>query len=282
MSTDELPHLDACSSAFSEEDAFARAEHLYDLAVEHHINEATRELLAGVEYTAFRQAVELQLAGLTLLGTKDLNDDNSLPIPFACFAVDHLLWGMSAAANGQVRIAFTLVRGAVEAAIFEVAAATDRKAFRDKWSTREGTGGAVLRTLKGSVDPSVKLLLEVTWKHVAALGHASRIPVLSGVARARSGTEIKKTISFAGQYAGPLDVALLHQVVNVYALAALASVEAMNIAIIPHLHDQGLWKKDFAILNQALNSKVAVPAHLVPLTESEWGRRLRDGFRKGA
>ena len=188
---------------------------------------------------------------------------------------------MSAAIDGQVRVAFTLVRAAVEAAIFEVAAATDKETFRNKWSTRDGTGGAVLRSLKG-LDPRIKFLLETTWRLVVEFGHASRIPVLSAVGRARSGTDIKKTISFAGQYAGPFDAKLLHNIVNIYSIAAIACVEAMNIAVIPLVPEQRLWRSLYALLNRALDVKVEVPEHLADSVKSEWGQSLRKNLRGDA
>jgi hypothetical protein len=277
----KLPPIEEVSSDFSGAEAFAHGSKLFARAVELDMGKETQRCLETVEYAAFKLAMQVQLGGLSLLGTKKLDDATWQPVPLACFAVDHLLWGFIAATSGQVRVAFTLVRAAVEASIFEAAAALQPETFRKKWNTRHGTGGAVLRELKG-LSPRVSALLQVAWDCTVEYGHASHIPVLTSVGNAREKGQTAKTISFAGQYVGPLDAKLLDQLVRVYALSAFAACEAMNVALRPHMRDSSYWSARYEELIEKLHAPVPLPEHLRASWSSERGAALSKKLRGDA
>lgn len=272
--THKLPPIEEVSSDFSGAEAFAHGLNLFARAVELDMSEETKRCLRTVDYAVFKLAMQVQLGGLSLLGTKKLDDATWQTIPLAAFAVDHLLWGFIAASNGQVRIAFTLIRAAVEASIFEAAAALQPKIFLKKWNTRHGTGGAVLWELNElkCLSPRVSALLQVAWDYTVKLGHASHIPVMSSVGSASEKGQTVKTISFAGQYVGPLDAKLLDQIVNVYSLSAYAACEVMNVALRPHMRDSGYWFARYEELFEKLH--VSLPEHLRAKYSSERGAVL--------
>lgn len=272
--THKLPPIEEVSSDFSGPEAFAHGSSLFARAVEFEMADETRRCLETVEYASFKLAMQVQLGGLSLLGTKKLDDATWQPVPLACFAVDHLLWGFIAATHGQVRVAFTLVRAAVEASIFEAAAALQPDAFQKKWDTRQGTGGAVLSELTG-LPPRVSALLQVAWDLTVKYGHASYIPVMTSVGTASEKGQPVKTISFAGQYVGPLDAKLLDQIVRVYGLSAFAACEAMNVALRPHMRDSSYWSVQYQDLIQKLLAPMSMPASWSTERGTELSKKLR-------
>lgn len=279
--TRKLPLIEEVSSDFSGPEAFAHGSKLFARAVEFEMTEETRRCLDTDEYAAFKLAMQVQLGGLSLLGTKKLEDATWQPVPLACFAVDHLLWGFIAATNGQVRIAFTLVRAAVEASIFEAAAALKPETFQKKWDTRQGTGGSVLRELSG-LHPRVSALLQVAWDSTVKYGHASHIPVMTSIGSASENGQTVKTISFAGQYAGPFNAKLLDQIVRVYSLSAFGACEAMNVALRPHMRDGSYWFARHKELIEKLHAPASLPEHLRGTLLSDGGKELLKKLRGDA
>jgi hypothetical protein len=131
----------------SESEAFEQAAALYAALVTARTPPGSAEIILEREQAVFRPATELQLAGLNLLSGRDFEKPQAVPLSLACFTVDHLLWGWSAAVHAQPRVAATLSRAAIEAAIFTVAATENFHGFEGVWSTPKGTGGAVLRSI---------------------------------------------------------------------------------------------------------------------------------------
>ena len=153
-------------------------------------------------------------------------------------------------------------------------AALQPDTFRKKWNTRQGTGGAVLRELIG-LPPRVRALLDVAWDLTVEYGHASHIPVLTSVGSAREKGESVKTMSFAGQYAGPFDAKLLDHIVRIYALSAFAACEAMNVALRVHMRDSTYWSNQYEELVKKLNARASVPASWVTKRGIALTRKLR-------
>ena len=67
-------------------------------------------------------------------------------------------------------------------------------------------------------------------------------------------------MSFAGQYAGPLDTSTLEHLSRVYSLASVVGVEAARIALFPHMIETREWDKRYRAFEQTLHSRA--PAHL--------------------
>src|ERR1035438_10334675 len=129
-----IPRLDECTTTFTGDEAFAHAVKLYDACITKQTPSLSADIIRETEQAVFRPATELQLAGLSLLGGKDARERTLSSVPLACFAVDHLLWGWNAAVSGEVRVAYTLARAAIESSIFETAAVSAPDAFKRKWN----------------------------------------------------------------------------------------------------------------------------------------------------
>lgn len=229
-----IPNRSEVTREFSEKEAFEHAAILYDDWITKNTPSVSSGIVAELEQLVYRPAVELQLAGLSILGGKELNSPANLALSFSCFAVDHLLWGWFAAVNLHPRIAFSLTRSALEASIFEIAVTKNCRNFMEKWNSHRGTGGSVLRELSNIPD-DLKWLLMSAWKLLVSQGHASSGPVLSASTLFMEGSKKKVGVSFAGQFGGALDVRQLNQCINGFCLTSHAAVHAMNIGLKPIL-----------------------------------------------
>jgi len=178
-----------------------------------------------------------------------------------CFAIDHLLWGWTAAVNAQPRVAATLSRAAVEASIFALAAADDYDVFEPRWATHKATGGAVLKSVK-NVSPPVRAQFELLWKLVVPFGHASVPSVMAPRGTFLDGGEVGVGISFAGQYAGPLHESVLASLADVYAFAAVGAAQAMSITLLPLFTDKSRWQCLYGELMATCETPRPVPKHL--------------------
>jgi hypothetical protein len=98
---------------------------------------------------------------------------------------------------------------------------------------------------------------------------------MSSVGTASDKGQAVKTLSFAGQYAGPLDAKLLDQIVRVYSLSAFAACEAMNIALRPHMRDSTYWFIRYQELLSALHTPTSMPASWLTERGTELTRKLR-------
>lgn len=271
-----FPSRDDVARPFSEAEAFEHAESLYREQVTANMPLYSVEIAAELEGRVFRPACELQLAGLCLLGGRNFAKPQAVVVSLACFTVDHLIWGWNAAVAAQPRVASTLSRALVEASIFSISASENFDAFQQAWDTPRGTGGAVLRSLK-SVQPRVRALLEQAWKVVVPLGHASVIPVMSAHGTFLDGAERVIGISFAGQYAGPLDASLLRNLINLYCLASSVAVEAMKISLQPLFTEAGRWDSAYRALRETLETRMPLPKHLEPYFEKILEMRRKGG-----
>lgn len=261
-----IPHRSEVTRPFSETEAFAHASELYRDWVTRNTPHPSAGIVSELEGQVFRPAVELQLAGLSMLGDRDMTEPIHLVLSFACFSVDHLLWGWFAAVNFHPRIAFTLSRSALEASIFAIAAALDYRRFKSIWNTRRGTGGAVLKELR-NIPKDLSWFLNSSWKMMAELGHAGGGPVLASLTTFSEGEQVKKGITFAGQFGGSLDARQLENCVNAFCIAATAGAEAMNIGLKPLFTNSEGWSLRFEQLQKQLNTHAPVPDYLAPHIE---------------
>jgi hypothetical protein len=255
-----IPNRSEVTRPFSETEAFAHASELYHNWITSNTPPPSAEIVSDLETRVFRPAVELQLAGLSMLGDRDMKAPTNLVLSFACFSVDHLLWGWFAAVNFHPRIALSLSRAGLEASIFAIAATQDYGRFKSIWNTREGTGGSVLK--KVTIAKDLRWLLNSAWKTLVELGHASHGPVLSSLTRFIDEKEVKTGISFAGQFGGSLDARQLQACVNAFCLASTAGVEAMNICLKPLFPSCEEWSRRFAQFQEELNKREPIPDYL--------------------
>lgn len=244
-----------------ETEAFERARELCEHVLSPLPDGLPVNVVAALDDDVLRPSVELQVAGLNLLDGQPTDGVLKRPIALACFAIDHLLWGWNLSVMGQLRVAFTLSRAAVEASIFEAAAAVDAGGFEAHWNTPKGTGGFFLRRL-GSLSPRVQALFQVAWQHTAGFAHPSIWPVLPAVERVESETGFGHVMTFAGQHLGSLPSDRLRHLARVYSIAALCSVEAMNIAIVPHIPSCSSWLQRYGALQRRLHTPGQLPEHL--------------------
>lgn len=242
-------------------EAFERAHELCTQAISPLPDGLPADAVAALDDDVLRPSLELQIAGLNLLDGRSTDGPLKRPVAFACFAVDHLLWGWNLSAMGQVRVPFTLSRAAVEAAIFETAVAVDPDLFEAKWNTPNGTGGFFLSRLVG-VSAPVQALLQVAWRHTAGFGHPTIWPVLSAVETVDSEAGVRHVMTFARQHVGALTTDRLRHLARVYAIAAICGVEAMNIAIVPHLPDSVSWRDRYRALQRRLHKPEELPDYV--------------------
>ena len=122
----------------------------------------------------------------------------------------------------------------------------------------------MLRDLENAQDinPRVLALLKVAWGYTVAFGHASHIPVYASAGTANAGENAAKTLSFAGQYAGPIDAEILDKLSNIYGLASIVAVEAMNIALLSHMTDKDKWQQKYIEFVNILHSTMSQPEDL--------------------
>jgi hypothetical protein len=274
----QLPSREDVARPFSEAEAFKHARRLYHDLITDTIPPAASLIVADREMKIFRPACELQFAGLSMLSGRHFPKPQAVVVSLCCFTVDHLVSGWTSACSGQPRVASTLVRAAVEASIFAMAAHEDYPAFERVWTTPKGTGGAVLRSLK-RVPKSTRVLVEEAWKMVVPLGHASVVPVMSARGTFLDGAKQAIGISFAGQFAGPLDAGLLRSLVNLYCLASIVAVDAMNISLQPMFTETEQWRGLYRKLTATLEERMPIPKHLEPYMDQilEMRRRSAGG-----
>jgi hypothetical protein len=158
-------------------------------------------------------------------------------------------------------VALTLSRAAVEASIFEVASVHNPREFRKMWESRRGTGGAILRELTG-IPKELKQHLLAAWNLTVSFGHASPIPVTSAATRFREADAARVGLTYAGQFAGPLDAEVLHALGNVYSLASVAGAKAMKFSLSEGFVTRERWFHNYGLLEEALNMRVPIPLHL--------------------
>lgn len=173
-----LPNREAVTATWTEDEAFERGTHLYESWITARTPPVSTPIVAEAEAAFFRPGCELQLAGLCLLGGRDVPKPQGVVFALACFAIDHLLWGWTAAVNAQPRVAATLSRAAVEASIFSLAAAEDYEAFERQWTTHRATGGGVLKSI-ANLSPALRTQFELLWKLVVPFGHVSVASVMA-------------------------------------------------------------------------------------------------------
>lgn len=270
MRTD-LPNREAVTTIWSEAEAFDRATRLYESLITARTPSASAPIVAEAEAAFFRPACELQLAGLCLLGGRDVPKPQAVVFALACFAVDHLLWGWMAAVNAQPRVALTLSRAAVEASIFSLAAAENYDAFERDW-LRKPRATQVLKSIT-NLPPNVRTHFEKLWKLVVPFAHASVASVMRPCGTFLDGNEKHVGISFAGQYAGPMDASILGALADVYAFGAIGGAQAMRITLLPTFTDKTRWETLYEQLTMSCETPRPVPRHLRPYV----GERARKG-----
>jgi hypothetical protein len=256
-----LPPRNEVAKHLTDVEAFGRARELYKSMVSQTGPAQSQEILAELETLIFRPACELQIGGLNVLSGITFDKTVGMLVSFACFAIDHLLWGWNASKVGETRIAFTLSRAAVEASIFELAAWTDFHEFEKMWRSPRGTGGALLKIIQHQ-HPATHAFLCQVWEGVVQFGHASVIPTLSAYGTFQDDSGPARGITIAGQYAGPLPESTLRHLGTLYALASVAAVEAMNLCLLPKMAQSDMWKEGYAKLQGNLETLVPLPKHL--------------------
>lgn len=274
-----IPNRLDVTRQFSEVEAFTHAAEIYDDWITKNTPPESAAIVNESERLVFRPSMELQIAGLSLIADQDLSEPRHHIVALACHAVDLQLWGWFAAVNCHPRIAFSLSRSALEACIFGIAATQDYDGFKVVWESRNGTGGNVLRRIK-NVSADTRWLLENAWKLLAGMGHASSGPVLSGLTRFRDGEQTKYGLTFAGQFAGPLDARQLEGCANAFSTTAIAAVRFFAIGIKPMLSVTHEWTRRLALLENQLDAVVPVPDYLAKRVDEyrrEMGTRPKRG-----
>lgn len=274
-----IPNRFEVTRQFSEVEAFNHAAEIYDDWITRNTPPQSGVIVSESERLVFRPSMELQIAGLSLLANPDLSEPRHHIVALACHALDLQLWGWFAAVNCHPRIAFSLSRSALEACIFGIAATQDYDGFKVVWESRNGTGGNVLKKIQ-NVSPDTRWLLENAWKLLAAMGHASSGPVLSALTRFQDGQQTRYGLTFAGQFAGPLDASQLEGCANAFSTTAIAAVRFFALGIAPMLSLADEWTRRLSLLENQLDSPVLVPDHLAPHVDRyrrEMGSRPRRG-----
>jgi hypothetical protein len=83
--------------------------------------------------------------------------------------------------------------------------------------------------------------------------------VAAAIGKAREGEMPRNTITFGGQYAGPLNAMVLDRLVASYSMASLVAAESILLAIIPSIEDDRLWRSRYSDVQQSLNEKSPSP-----------------------
>ena len=256
-----IPNRVDVTRQFSEGEAFTHAAEIYNNWITNNTPPESAAVVDEFERLVFRPSMELQIAGLSLIAEQDLSEPRHHIVALACHAVDLQLWGWFAAVNCHPRIAFTLSRSALEACIFGIAATQDYDGFRVVWQSRNGTGGNALKKIK-NVSADTRWFLENAWKVLAGMGHASSGPVLSSLTTFRDGEQTKHGVTFAGQFAGPLDIRQLEGCANAFSITAIAAIRFFAIGIKPMLSVTDEWSRRLGLLENQLDAEVPVPDHL--------------------
>ncbi len=226
--------------AFKEHEGFDYAANYYDILSQG--NPYWKKSLGIIGETAehyFRTAFELQVAGLCLIAGKPRNDI-LLPVSFAFFVVDHLTMGWSALMASHFRVAYSMSRGAVEGAIFELASAIKPDNFSNLWRSKRGTGGAVLQSLKKCVPKESYDILSRGWKLTVPFGHASFSPVTSSAQVVKGEQKSIGIMTFGGPY-GPLNEKAILELGIAFGTASLVGLEAMHKCKFKEIHNSDRW-----------------------------------------
>lgn len=248
-----------------QKEAFDRADFLYNEWIDKTIPNISETIIKQWDdfaaYDTFKKAVLLQLAALNLLSGKNFQKPQTYPMALACFVIDHILTGFNASTKGDLRIAFTLSRPAIEAAIFEIASALIPEIFQKQWNTKNGTGGYMLKKLKNHPNLSSKIYSSLyhAWKSSAPFAHPSLFPLMSSQEKLKNDTI---GMSFAGQHLGSLNAQHLLLLFNLYTDASLIGVDAINIALVPSIEDNDLWIKKYKEFISIVEKPMPVPKHL--------------------
>jgi hypothetical protein len=149
----------------------------------------------------------------------------------------------------QFRVAYSLCRSAVEAAIFEVASVFDEPRFTDLWNQPAGTGGKVLNAISPKIPKELSAVLRRGWNATKALGHASFMPVMSSAQVVQDHTGKKVGVmTFGGPYIEPLNEEALLDLMIVYGIAALVGLEAMSSSLISYAQPCPVWAEKHSSL----------------------------------
>lgn len=234
---------------YSEAEAFSYAVTFWDrLTADHPRVIQSKGIVALAETEVFRPALELVVAGLALLSGKPRNEFR-LPASLAFFVVDHLALGWCAVLTSHFRVAYTLSRSAIEAAIFQVASALNPVGFSNLWNTPQGTGGSILNQMANSFPEDVHAILRRAWELTKPFGHPSGLPVVSSdqiVYDESLGRKIG-VFTFGGPYIEPLNEAALQDLSIVYGVGAFAALEATRISFEAVLQPFAKWQSKYAL-----------------------------------
>jgi len=259
----KLPPREEVAPQVSEDEAFSKAARTYESWISKNAHPDSKSIVAELEELVVRPATELLFAGLSLLSGQDFAQPKNRAVALFCFAADHLLWGWFCAVIAQPRVSLTLSRGAAEASIFAVHSVSSPEDFREVWGSRGGTGGAVLHRLQGVPD-ELKRHLRIAWVMTAPFGHASPIPVTSAVTSFQDGEAIGRGLPVAGDYAGPMDGAVLRDLGNTYSLVSVACVQALSFCVSAELKPYPEWARRYSDLLATMKMQVPTPRRLQP------------------
>jgi len=176
------------------------------------------------------------------------------------FLVDHLWMGWVSLLSGQYRVAFTLCRGAVEAATFEVASGLTPERFEPMWRSGTCTAGRVLASIGKQWPPKLHEDLSIAWKCCRGFGHPSVQPVIfpSFPATLPDGREAR-AIAFGGDESQPVDEPLLNFLGGFYCIAAEAGVDAMAVSLAGHFVERGRWEREYQALKDQRRIAIVSP-----------------------
>ena len=220
--------------------------------------EANRKYLwTAFERDWFRPALELQVAGLTLLAGPLGNQ--TLAASFAASAIDHSLVGWNAALLSFPRVAYTLSRHVAEAAIFQIASVYVPETFAPLWNDNKATGGSVLRLLVDTIPNELHSTLATAWRFVVGFGHVSTVPVaFSKLGVPTPDGDSFRAVSFGGPHIGPLHDGVLYHLGGAYTLVAEAGTSAFASAFAERLAPYQRWREAYEDQQRKIHERMQV------------------------
>lgn len=235
-----MTDMDKFYGEFKEHEAFDYAANYYnELSKGNPYWNKSIGIIGETAERYFRTALELQVAGLCLVAGRPRNAI-LLPVSFAFYVVDHLTMGWSALMASHFRVAYSMSRGAVEGAIFELASAIEPDSFPDLWLSKRGTGGSVLRSLKKRIPKESYDILDRGWKLTVPFGHASFSPIVSSAQVVKDEQKRIGIMTFGGPYGPPNENTILELGIAL-GTASLVSLEAMHKCKLQEVYNSNMW-----------------------------------------
>ena len=193
-------------------------------------------VVTELEKQWFRPAIQLQVAGMCLMAAP--GRDATLAGTFTCYIVDHLLMAWNSLLVSHTRVAYTLARHVIEAAIFSVASVTAPREFGRLWHGNHATGGKALKLVQHRVPNALFAMLQESWRFAVSFGHVSPIPsYFAKIVGAIPASPRTPAVTFAGPHNGPLHEGVLFHLGGTLTMLAETSLYAFQHSFARHLEE---------------------------------------------